>query len=131
MFGCEPLPRQHTPQQQAWHHQASSHAFCHSWNRVCEQLCFYLSLLCSSISRMCLIVRLLYTILVYGNISQKHPTSRRGREGNLLMIPLPGNVIAQKKKKSNCSLANTYGWGVETLQIRHHIPDHNDTPVVE
>ena len=54
-----------------------------------------------------------------------------GGAGNLLMIPLPWNVIAQKKKKSNCSLANTYGWGAETLQIRHHIPDHNDTPVVE
>ena len=131
VFGCEPLPRQHTPQQQAWHHQASSHAFCHSWNRVCEQLCFYLSLLCSSISRMCLIVRLLYTSLVYGNVSQKHPTSRWGRGGEFAYDSFALKCNCSKKKKSNCSLANTYGWGAETLQIRHHIPDHNDTPVVE
>ena len=101
--------------------------------RVCEQLCFYLSLLCSSICRMCLTVSLLYTILVYGNVSQKHPTSRPGRGGEKFAydsFALKCNR-SKKKKKCNCSLANTYGWGAETLQIRHHIPDHNDTPVVE
>ena len=104
----------HPPQQQAWHHQASPQAFCHGWNCVCEQLCVNLRLLCSSISRMCLIVSLLYIILVYGNVSQKH------------LLPDGGGKFALK---CNCSLANTYGWGAETLQTSHHIPDHNDTPV--
>ena len=73
-----------------WRRQASSQgsSFCTQNCAVTAGTLFgaaglYLIFLSAPTSRTCLTVSLLYTILVYRNVSQKHPTSRRWGENCL------------------------------------------------